>query len=524
MFEDPRQTAGQRRAAAEVLAALFSQDLPLLVELLLHADTEQFTAVYGQLQVHGPEAVERLQQAIAERDLSNDSAAAEAANAAAALLLLRRPQQVWPLFERRADPRVTSYLIHLLGPLGVAPDLVAQRLSGPSTDGATYALLLAMGELPLDGQRAQRAALVERVADWYRRDADPGIHGAAEWVLRRWGETSRIGTIRRELADEHAPLRLDPLAAGRRWYVNSLGGTMTVVSAPGEVIIGSTEKSEVPLLPVTRHRRRIARSFAIAAHEVTAAEMRAFQEYVAEQARKEPARLVIPPKDYNKPRRSDEVATANDEPTSSVTWFETAAFCNWLTRRELGEQHVCYEEVVDSSGSVIDFRLDADTLDRLGYRLPTEAEWEYACRGGTETARYYGEADRLLDHYACHLFNSNRRAQPVGFKKPNPLGLFDILGNTLEWCMERDSLYPQQPPPPGSPPVDDRLTGLGVVDPAQDRVARGGAFYHPYVSHSAHYRQLLKPTEGWPTNGFRLARTVPSTSGAADKAGPPGRP
>ena len=78
-------------------------------------------------------------------------------------------------------------------------------------------------------------------------------------------------------------------------------------------------------------------------------------------------------------------------------------------------------------------------LTRTGYRLPTEAESEYACRAGTYTSRFYGTADSLLPRYACFRENSKNRSWPVGSLRPNGFGLFDILGNMLEWCQEGHS-------------------------------------------------------------------------------------
>ena len=81
--------------------------------------------------------------------------------------------------------------------------------------------------------------------------------------------------------------------------------------------------------------------------------------------------------------------------------------------------------------------IPADVLKRTGYRLPTEAEWEYACRAGTITSRYYGLSIDLLGKYAWYQANSQDHAWPCGSLLPNDLGLFDMLGNVYEWCQDR---------------------------------------------------------------------------------------
>src|SRR6516225_9822232 len=70
----------------------------------------------------------------------------------------------------------------------------------------------------------------------------------------------------------------------------------------------------------------------------------------------------------------------------------------------------------------------------LGYRLPTEVEWEYACRAGTLTAWAHGSDEAMLGHYAWYLLNSSSTMHPVGSLKPNALGLFDMGGNASQWC------------------------------------------------------------------------------------------
>lgn len=157
-------------------------------------------------------------------------------------------------------------------------------------------------------------------------------------------------------------------------------------------------------------------------------------------------------------------------PVESVSWLDAVRFCNLLSRSAgLSESYRVYEDGADS------------IRDSDGYRLPSEAEWEYACRGGTNGPRY-GD----LDSIAWYLENSGGHIHPVGQKQPNAWGLYDMLGNVWEWCSDQ---------------YDPLVYG-------PYRVFRGGGWADRDRGCLATNRRRSHPTFQIDDLGFRLAQSI----------------
>jgi eukaryotic-like serine/threonine-protein kinase len=232
-----------------------------------------------------------------------------------------------------------------------------------------------------------------------------------------------------------------------------------------------------------QHRRITTHRFAIAVKEVTGEE---YREFVKENPGVDHAGL-------------DGFNPDPKAPKNAVSWFHAVAYCNWLSRKEgLSE---CYEP--KAQGQYAEgMKIRADALVRTGYRLPTEAEWEYACRAGAGTSRYFGAKVDLLGKYAWYEGTSQDHAWRCGSLLPNELGLFDMLGNVDEWCQERALLY--RPDRAGI--MVDNSSIQEYVD-INRRLLRGGAFiYRPAFVRSA-YRLWIAPTIRNNVYGFRPART-----------------
>jgi formylglycine-generating enzyme required for sulfatase activity len=145
--------------------------------------------------------------------------------------------------------------------------------------------------------------------------------------------------------------------------------------------------------------------------------------------------------------------------------------------------------------------LAPDHLERTGYRLPTEAEWLYACLAESETIYPFGSDAEMSRHYAWYFMNSENHSWPVGSLKPNDFGLFDILGNVYEWC---------EPFPAGTPLAADRAGGLPGCELSW--APRGGSFTtraHVESIVASYRKDDVGPAQGEPITGFRVARTFP---------------
>ena len=162
-----------------------------------------------------------------------------------------------------------------------------------------------------------------------------------------------------------------------------------------------------------------------------------------------------------------------NRPVEKVSHNDAVTFCSRVTKRESEAGHL-------PAG--------------WEYRLPTEAEWEYACRAGTTNLFSFGDGTTEADQYAWTLENSDSTTHPVGQKRPNPWGLYDMHGNVWEWCNDWFEPYPAA-----------NLTD--PIGPAQSKykVFRGGGWNNEIGMARASTRFMMVPANGIHFVGFRLA-------------------
>jgi formylglycine-generating enzyme required for sulfatase activity len=251
---------------------------------------------------------------------------------------------------------------------------------------------------------------------------------------------------------------------------------MVVVPGPVEFVMGSPPTEAGRQDDEIQHRQRIGRTFALAAKSVTVEQYRRLD------------------RGYQLPAEYSRTA---DLPVVAINWYMAATYCNWLSQQEgIDKEQWCYETNV--VGQVT--KLKENYLSLTGYRLPTEAEMEYATRAGAVTSRYFGETEELLPKYACYL-----KAGPVGRLKPNDLGFFDVHGSVWTWCQESLKAYPGGK---GQEAVEDKEDGTVVINAGVSRVLRGGSFLGLASDVRSAYRSNAVPATRGSNLGFRPARTV----------------
>ncbi|AVP48226.1 MULTISPECIES: formylglycine-generating enzyme family protein [Bacillus cereus group] len=162
----------------------------------------------------------------------------------------------------------------------------------------------------------------------------------------------------------------------------------------------------------------------------------------------------------------------NHKPVVNISWNDAIAFCNVLSKKAGLKEYYS----ISDGGQIVRCKLDSN-----GYRLPSEGEWQYACKAGT-TGYTYGK----LHDIAWYNENSNGHIHDVGQKEPNAWGLYDMLGNVWEWCYD---LY------------DEKVYG-------SYRIFRGGSWAEVARGCGATCRRRSHPTFHIEDLGFRLARSI----------------
>jgi eukaryotic-like serine/threonine-protein kinase len=438
----------------------------------------------------GPSAPQVLHSMLAAQSAKpRDEALAEddarlQANAAVALAAIDEPKQIWARLRHHDDPSVRALLIQRLAGSELPPRLLLDRLRVPDLDPTEIQAILLTWAETSRGAVAEadevEVAAVSRTL--YLSDPHPGVHSAADLLLRRWSYApppvpAATTTHVRERAD------------GPRWEHGPNGHVLAVLPGPLVFRMGSpqAEKGRFPDRLEDAHYRRIDRSLAVSVNEVSIEQFR----------------------EFNTDHKQDpHLSREPGCPANSVSWFDAVAYCNWLSGKAgIDPVEWCYPSRVGDAVVV-----SQDAVDKLGYRLPTEAEWEYFCRAHTQTSRPCGPSEELLPRYALTWLNLGDQTSPVARLLPNEFGLFDVLGNLWEWCHDGPDPgvtgdYSPYPAGTKETPASDVMRAE-VVDNNVWRFVRGGAYSRaPSAARSAH-RDRIAAWQPLPQAGFRVVKTL----------------
>jgi formylglycine-generating enzyme required for sulfatase activity len=526
VFRDASREATERELTASILARYARDDPALLAELVADSQGVQFTTLYPVLVERYGEVASNSLERIAREEPPAELPAERRVTlgrrrAAAAAVLVRQGahEAAFDVLRVADDPEARTQFVHRTRELGISPaelddclmraDALRQTKSGParrSEDGVLYGLLLALGEFDVSQlPKGRRKPLVRQLADWYANDPSSAVHSATGWLLLRWKRDDLVTRV------DHTAIADSP---DREWFVVEFVPTQGIEAASavgpaprpeppvpfhitfivipaGEYMIGSPEDEAGRVAHERVHRVTLTRTFALSDREITWEQFNPFDHGAHHDTWE---------KQFSR-------QLAKEDPAFGMSWHEGAAFCRWLTehaamagleqayaeRRSLDPKEFAADPDPSAGGAPRNWPVDPH---KHGFRLPSEAEWEAACRCRTISAYSFGNDRRVLTHYAWYAENVLDEGQDWSYPgrrlRPNACGLFDLHGNLFEWCHDWFANSTQGEADPLGP------------ESGTFRVGRGGGWSNVAAYCRSALRVSYQPTDRFNDLGLRV--------------------
>ena len=356
--------------------------------------------------------------------------------------------------EARPDPSQRTAFIDQFPDWNDQLEGIAKSVRETRDDSLISGICLAVGRLPSEELTDNELLGWRRLlGELFVEHPSAGVHSAAGWALRAW-------TC--ELPDPASETRQQDAFD---WQVTDEGLTLLRIR-PGQFIRTTPAGEPVEV--------RIEEEFLISDCEISVDLFRRFIDDTRYQGEK--------PVDW--PGENQGVSPTVSHPVQQINWHEAVMFCNWLSNRD--GRDACYLRVADGKN-------DWNWVeDANGYHLPTDAQWELACRAGSQTRFACGDDDSFLDQYAA--FRNEDHADPCGTRLCNAWGLFDMHGNVWEWvgiC---------------SPIIADEAAAAGKRIVPSMKVLRGGSKGGTATQIQSDSRGWHRPNHRSLALGFRVAR------------------
>jgi formylglycine-generating enzyme required for sulfatase activity len=522
LFDAETSTTDQQISVALALADFAKDDKELLARMLTRATARQTEILYplvaetktgtvrdGLLALTREQPDENLGQ------LARVRLGRRRANAAITLLRQGERDAYFDTLRITDDPESLSQFVHRCRSWGVTPQELLEsfdrcaELRKTATGAAKrlesrvlYGLLIALGSYPLDQiPEASREAVFTKLLALYESDPSAAVHSASGWLLRMWGREADVAKLDEvevpyDASGERDWFRLRVgVAAKSNGPLSGLGlfgplqyHSLTFVVVPaGEYRLGSPDfeggevdrnKDETPRVV------KLTRPFAMCDREVTWGLYQAFDGG-----------------DWREAMVSQWGWELTDaDVVFGRNYFDWIDFCRWLTSEYRGddESWQCYRDPEqlekDGNGNP---RVGRLLVERGGFRMPTESEWEVGARAGQRTAYTFGSDVNLLSTHGWFVDNSTGKRPQVSAAKPPGLGgLHDVQGNLFEWVHDRYGEIDG-----GSVIVDPQ----GPLSDGQTRVLRGGCWNLGAALCRSAFRSSNDPAFRSTHDGFRLA-------------------